>query len=550
MTKPPSRRLPMLAMLPILIGGLALDGGPTLARPKADGALFGQPVIRTLTLPADMRPQSATYTPSGRILLTYARPGESDPRQINLAIMDDDGSHIRPVFSGTIPARPKDNGIRYMVFADNKRIFLGDFVIECPTSLDDCPQAQLVPVTYPPQVADGDHIWHRWSEMVVAPDNRHIAWTTLLANYSAAVLTGELTRGPDGYVVTRPQIISSSDPFRPDPAHADGVIPSPIRGGEVKQFVHGGSALSLVGAVKRDLPDSVVMDLAGGKVTPITDTPGYTETTIFSPDERLGMVMTTRFSQTDPAILGLMPRPYPDSLNMGLSMFAYTYAVTGVRTARPGNVGPALIDIARSQRENGYQGANLSSQADWVFHSPMSWHPDSRRATWIEGLRGSETKRVQIVTLPGYKAGPAVAPRAVPDHLPYGEADLSTLPALAGKSQNIDVKVYGRRSGHILYRRTSGAIEKIYVDFSDDEKQVYSGRETTQINMRGQSSYEADIRLTGPKPGIMKLQMTFGPLGGPKPAAIDFTPQADGQPRSRGFAEYDGQRLSVDRLAP
>ncbi|MFD2430628.1 hypothetical protein ACFSUK_26245 [Sphingobium scionense] len=104
MTKPPSRRLPMLAMLPILIGGLALDGGPTLARPKAQGALFGQPVIRTLTLPADMRPQSATYTPSGRILLTYARPGESDPRQINLAIMDDDGSHIRPVFSGTIPA--------------------------------------------------------------------------------------------------------------------------------------------------------------------------------------------------------------------------------------------------------------------------------------------------------------------------------------------------------------------------------------------------------------------------------------------------------------
>ena len=68
--------------------------------------------------------------------------------------------------------------------------------------------------------------------------------------------------------------------------------------------------------------------------------------------------------------------------------------------------------------------------------------------------------------------------------------------------------------------------------------------------MRGQSSYEADIRLTGPRPGIMKLQMTFGPLGGAKPAAIDFTPQADGQPRSRGFAEYGGQRLSVDRLAP
>ncbi|WP_367349153.1 hypothetical protein [Sphingobium yanoikuyae] len=76
----------------------------------------------------------------------------------------------------------------------------------------------------------------------------------------------------------------------------------------------------------------------------------------------------------------------------------------------------------------------------------MSWHPDSRRATWIEGLRGSETKRVQIVTLPEYKAGPAVAPRAVPDSLPYGDSDLSTLPALAGKSQNIDGSMAGGRA--------------------------------------------------------------------------------------------------------
>src|SRR3546814_8148812 len=61
--------------------------------------------------------------------------------------------------------------------------------------------------------------------------------------------------------------------------------------------------------------------------------------------------MTTRFSEkTDPAILGLLPRPYPDSLNMGLSMFAYTYAVTGVRREREGNIGPALIDIGASKR--------------------------------------------------------------------------------------------------------------------------------------------------------------------------------------------------------
>src|SRR3546814_20569348 len=98
---------------------------------------------------------------------------------------------------------------------------------------------------------------------------------------------------------------------------------------EVQQFVHSGTALSVVGAVHRDVPDSVVQDLITGRVQAITDTPGYTETTIFSPDERLGITMTTRFSEkTDPAILGLLPRPYPDSLNMGLSMFASNFAVT------------------------------------------------------------------------------------------------------------------------------------------------------------------------------------------------------------------------------
>src|SRR3546814_12911597 len=88
------------------------------------------------------------------------------------------------------------------------------------------------------------------------------------------------------YKIDNAQIVSTLDPFDPDPAHPDGVLPKPVRGGEVKQFVHGGTALSVVGAVHRDVPDSVVQDLITGRVQAITDTPGYTETTIFSPDDR------------------------------------------------------------------------------------------------------------------------------------------------------------------------------------------------------------------------------------------------------------------------
>src|SRR3546814_989848 len=61
---------------------------------------------------------------------------------------------------------------------------------------------------YPAQVAGGDDIAHRWSEMVVAPDDRHIAWTTLLANYSAMVFTGELQKEGAAYKIVNAQIVS------------------------------------------------------------------------------------------------------------------------------------------------------------------------------------------------------------------------------------------------------------------------------------------------------------------------------------------------------
>ena len=508
--------------------------------------------MRTLPLDPGLRPSSATYTPSGKVLVASEAQGENGERQLTLHVMEDDGKNARMIFSQVLPSRPKDNGLRYMVFADNKRVFLGDFVLECAPSLDTCSKSAVLPVAYPAEIADGDHIAHRWSEMIIAPDNRHIAWTTLLANFSALVFTGELRRAGDGYVVAEPRIISTLDPFAKDPKHPDGVIPQPVRGGEVKQFVRGGTAISLAGARRSDLADSVVLDLATGRTEAITRTPGYDETTIFSPDERHGMVMSTRFSpSTDLAILGLVPRPYPDSLNMGLNMLAYTYGVTGVRRSRPGNVGPALTEISKSTSQDGYLGTNLALEPDWVFHSPMSWHPHSTKAAWIEGKRGTEERRVRIVTLEGAPKRAAVAVRRTPTAMPYAIRDLSVVKAYAAKSQDIDVKVHGRRSGYITYRRTPrGSIEKTYVNYSDDEGAVLSGRETTQVNPRGNSVYTADLALTGAKHGIMKLKMTFGPIQGQNPAALIFAPDASGRPQSHGFAEFGRTRLTVESLAP
>ena len=249
-----------------------------------------------------------------------------------------------------------------------------------------------------------------------------------------------------------------------------------------------------------------------------------------------------------PAVLGLLPRPYPDALKMNLSMLAYTYAVTGVRRQRPGNVGPALIDIARSKAEPGYLGENLNTDPDWVYYSPMSWHPGGTKAMWIEGRRDQDLRRIRIVELPDHAAGKPLAPRPWPATIAGSARDLSVIPGLARRDQNLDLRVYGKVSGHIVYRRKGGLIEKTYADFSDDGRHVYRGFERMDANPRAVSTYTAAIDLVGSVPGAMHLTVTFGPLGGDRPARLIFADEGNGRPVSHGYAEYGGKRLDIADL--
>jgi hypothetical protein len=181
----------------------------------------------------------------------------------------------------------------------------------------------------------------------------------------------------------------------------------------------------------------------------------------------------------------------------------------------------------------------------------MSWHPSSTKALWMEGMRGGTQRRVQIVRLLDYKAGPAVAAKATPADMPYAASDMSVVKTYAAKSHDIDVKVYGRKSGYLTYRRTpKGSIEKTYVDFSDENGMVYSGRETMQVNPRGRSTYTADITLSGPKPGAMKLSMTFGPIEGERPAELIVAADQAGGAMSRGYVEYGGRRVNAADFVP
>lgn len=535
---------------------------------------FGRIEVTDLPLPTFAKSATATYTYSGKVLVSYRT--DSDPAEkdfYNIATLNDDGSDFTPIFCDVIPQHPTANGIRFMPYADNKRVLLGDYVLECEPSIDDCESAELIPIDYPWGIKDDPRTSHHWSEIIIAPDNVHIAWTILRSDIGGGNVIGRLTRQADKYTIEEPQLISSIQALTPDEDNNGYIIPAVMRGGEVKQFVQGGTAISLVGASENSaLPDSIVQHLNSEAVTQITKTPGYDETTIFSPDERLGIVMTTRGSkQTNLSIYGLLPRPYRSLTTLGLSMVAYMYSVAAVRKFRKGNIGPVLIDIDRSINEPGYQGVQLNDPAEnWVYLSPMSWHPNGKRAMWPEMLRGSGTGvgssvggsdhaqiRIRLVTLHDYQPQPPVATQPTPTDIPYalkGEAGKAAL--WNPPSQSFAGKIAGNHSGYIDYQRKAtnlatmdaGSICTKYVNYSDDGKTFYNGFETVKNSFTDENVYEADVEMTGEQQGEIKLRTTFSQVSFEMPPRLLFEPDANGKPKSYGYVRYNGSVLNVADL--
>lgn len=524
---------------------------------------LGRVEVTDIPMPDFAKVSSATYTYSGKVLVFYRTDSDPDDGDYyNIAVVNDDGTGFQNIFKGFLRQHEKANGIRHMPFQDNKRVLLGDYVIECYPDIDSCESVKLVPVEYPPELVNDPLTMKHWSEIIIAPDNEHICWTILRTDCGAANAIGLLKRKANCYVIEKPQIISSLQSFKEDEEKEGYIIPQKTRGGEVKQFVRGGTAISLVGSKNSGITDSVVQDLKSDEVTQITKTPGYDETTIFSPDERLGIVMSTRGSETNPAIFGLMPRPYCMLAMGGMIMLLYMYAVDGVRKFRKGNIGPVLIDIERSMKEEGYQGILLNDpEGKWVYLSPMSWHPDGRKAMWPEMVRGSGSKgekgrqiRIRKVELLDYQPQEPVPFERTPDDISYGiKPGPKFLPEPAGK---IDGKISGKHSGYINYighgnietQGIMGSNEVEYVNFSDDGKSFYNGFERSVYTIMGESRYEADLEMTGEQRGRMKFRAAFSSMDGGMPIRLLFEKAEDGRPKSFGYAEYNGVRLNIEDL--
>lgn len=468
-------------------GGYEADPDERIALDESGS--IGRVKITTLPLAENTTLSRCSYSFSGRVIVVTREGADTV-----ITTMNDDGTDPLEVYRGSGAGTS-----RILPFKDNTRVLMGDNILEAPEgyTLDNCPadSGKLVPIEFPREFSSDSAVVQKWTEVIIAPDCEHFAWTIRRSDCGAVNAMGSLKRSGDKYIIENAQYISSMNGFILDPDVRGRLIAEPVIGGEVKQFIDGGRAISLVGSAPNGMADSVKQDIATGEVTLLSCAPGYDETTLLSPDERLGAVMTSRFSdKTDMGALGLVERPLGQPLHNILAQ-VYMYCVTGVRSGREGNVGPALVEMDRAVSDTEYKGVYLGDPDEkFIFRSPLSWNDTGTKLMWIEGKKSGGGVRVRIAELLDYTPGNITEAVLTPD-----VGDYATAPA---KSMDFAGKLYGKASGYAELTRKIGflsniSIRIVYHDYSDDGISFYNGTEESSGAIMTDADYKADITVTG-----------------------------------------------------
>ena len=518
---------------------------------------LGRIEVFTVPLPDGFCDINGTYTPSGRVLVSVRTFPDAD--HYSLFTLNDDGENLCRIFEGEIPQKKTANGIRYMCFADNRRVLLGDYVLECTRSLDEEGQAALIPVRYPDALERFPAVFRHWSEIIVSPDMEKIVWT-MLTHTGADNFIGKLTRGEDEYIIEDVTCISSRSMYRPDPDRPGEVIPETVRGGEVKQFIRGGRAISLVGN-SDSLADSVIEELDTGKTRQFSDTAGYEETALFSPDETLAVCMSPRFSpRTNADILGLIPLPHSGWARMPIINPAYQYAIGSERIFRGGLIGPALVDVKKTLSEGrAYKGVDLGDPENrFVYYSPMSWSPCGTKAMWNERTRLVEPEmkaRLRVARLCGRRPGEPIPTVPTPDgkDIPYAIPLDDFLKKPVSSPLTVPFRVRGRFSGSVVSEDGGDGWKIVrYEHYSADGRTFYDGqvmsRSPRSMYDAGDNVFRADLTVTGEHEGRADFKLVFTQKSLRDPVMLSFAPDESGLPATRGFSAYDGVTVRAEEM--
>ena len=495
--------------------------------------------LSNIPLPEDIIIDDGHYMFDGNIFICYKR---STTNFTYFGVISDDGKNFKELYGEEFIVSPLANGIRLIPFRDGKRIYLGDFVFECndtTKNISSCEKGVLIPVNYPEEVVNNNYTYKTWSEMVVAPDNIHVAWTSLNMACGAVDFLGKFKRTENSYKIEESKIISTINFVEPDPTDESILITKIPRGGEIKQFIEGGNALTLVGTQPDEFVKSVYQSLKTEEVYTYSHEPGYDETSILSPDEKLGITMSTRFSpKTNMAIFGLMPRPHCSLVLSKIVESVYTYAVTNVRKTRKGNVGPVLFVKEKSINDPNYHGIDLhDTEEKFVFCSPISWHPSNLKAIWPEVEKGTSNRRLRKLEISNYT--PSAYPKIenTTDNVPYA-LDMSEMDNIHyDKKTNGTIK--GKKSGEIIYYNSgftqiNQTVKITYVNYSDDGKKFYNGEEEFIGDRTSKNVYKSNVILSGSESGQNNFTITFN-------TKSDLIKE-----ETEGYATYGGKTIKAE----
>ncbi len=495
--------------------------------------------LSNIPLPEDIIIDDGHYMFDGNIFICYKR---STTNFTYFGVISDDGKNFKELYGEEFIVSPLANGIRLIPFRDGKRIYLGDFVFECndtTKTISSCEKGVLIRVNYPKEVVNNNYTYKTWSEMVVAPDNIHVAWTSLNMACGAVDFLGKFKRTENSYEIEESKIISTINFVEPDPTDESILITKIPRGGEIKQFIEGGNALTLVGTQPDEFVKSVYQSLKTEEVYTYSHEPGYDETSILSPDEKLGITMSTRFSpKTNMAIFGLMPRPHCSLVLSKIVESVYTYAVTNVRKTRKGNVGPVLFVKEKSINDPNYHGIDLhDTEEKFVFCSPISWHPSNLKAIWPEVEKGTSNRRLRKLEISNYT--PSAYPKIenTTDNVPYA-LDMSEMDNIHfDKKTNGTIK--GKKSGEIIYynsgfTQTHQTVKITYVNYSDDGKKFYNGEEEFIGDRTSKNIYKSNVILSGSESGQNNFTITFN-------TKSDLIKE-----ETEGYATYGGKTIKAE----
>ena len=495
--------------------------------------------LSNIPLPEDIIIDDGHYMFDGNIFICYKR---STTNFTYFGVISDDGKNFKELYGEEFIVSPLANGIRLIPFRDGKRIYLGDFVFECndtTKNISSCEKGVLIPVNYPEEVVNNNYTYKTWSEMVVAPDNIHVAWTSLNMACGAVDFLGKFKRTENSYEIEESKIISTINFVEPDPTDESILITKIPRGGEIKQFIEGGNALTLVGTQPDEFVKSVYQSLKTEEVYTYSHEPGYDETSILSPDEKLGITMSTRFSpKTNMAIFGLMPRPHCSLVLSKIVESVYTYAVTNVRKTRKGNVGPVLFVKEKSINDPNYHGIDLhDTEEKFVFCSPISWHPSNLKAIWPEVEKGTSNRRLRKLEISNYT--PSAYPKIenTTDNVPYA-LDMSEMDNIHF-DQKTNGTIKGKKSGEIIYynsgfTQTHQTVKITYVNYSDDGKKFYNGEEEFIGDRTSKNVYKSNVILSGSESGQNNFTITFN-------TKSDLIKE-----ETEGYASYGGKTIKAE----